>query len=194
MGRDFSSNDTIGLDREGLRYGGWWKPTQAEPITRHIPISMVLDRFLDRCEALDKFVNESFQEADLRRILHTLGCPEGDIADLRSLKLLDRLLRLCVLSNDTGLSISANYRELERRRSAQPLATIIPRLFALKELRILKAHRTETSFDSRMRKALESYGLDRSLAAAGWGVVVDHIYDGLNEELHNMHAILISHI
>ena len=194
MGRAFSSNDTVELDREELQYRGWWKPAQVEPITRNIPIDMVLDRFLDRCEALDKLINESFQEADLRWILCRLGCPEEDIAELRSLKLLDRLLILCRLSKDTGLSVSAYYQELERRRSGRPSATLIPRLLALNELRILKAHRTETSFDSRMRKAFESFGLDRSLAAAGWGVMADRIYDGLIEELHNLYAILISHI
>jgi len=194
LGQAFNSNDTVGLDREELRYSGWWKPTQVEPITRHIPSSMVLDRFLDRCEALDKLINESFREADFRKLLCALGCPELDIRELRSLKLLDRILGLCRLSIDTGLSLSTDYRELEKLLVAHPQTAIISRLFSLRELRDIKAHRTDASFDTRLIKALRSYGLDRALAAPGWGTVTDRIYDGLIDELNSIQAILTSQL
>jgi hypothetical protein len=111
--------------------------------------------------------------------------PDQAIAKFHSLKLLDALVRLAQLANTTGLSISKDGVVLWERLAKEGVTPEQPvaRLFALHDLRILKAHKSSNR-DKLVQAELERFGIAPGETAAGYGRVVDCICDGLIAELH----------
>jgi hypothetical protein len=62
----------------------------------------------------------------------------------------------------------------------------IPRMFALYDVRILKAHRSEDQ--KKLAACLGRFGIDTSEAAAGYGVILDRIYDALIAEFASVNG------
>ncbi|MBY3392081.1 hypothetical protein HFN88_05195 [Rhizobium laguerreae] len=181
--------DLVGLDREFLNYNGWWSGPFVEPVTRHVPMDMSREAFLDRCLDLDKLAIESLAERHLRPMVRAIGAPEDSIDSFRGLKLLDRLACLAQVAVAGGLSLTTAGPEIVSRyhregtKPAQPLT----RLFALSDLRQIKGHRKQ-EIDARIEGALARFGIDTRAAAGGWGVTLDTVYDGAIEELTSVDA------
>jgi hypothetical protein len=135
----------VRLRRSELDYKGWWRFPAAEAIGRHVPLNMPQDAFLDRCLSINKLVVEGLVERSLRKTLHAMGIPPKGIEKLGSLKLLDCIVRMCQAARASGLSFTTSGAEIWRRLSEsgtdprQP----IPRMFALYDMRVLKAHSSD---------------------------------------------------
>ncbi len=184
------TDDYVGLDRAWLTYNGWWNGAHVEPITRHIPLEMTRSDFLTRCLDLDKVLIEALGERRLRRLVNAFGTPHDKIDNFRGLKLLDRVVCLCQVAIEAGLApwklgdeIVARYAQ-HRTKPAQPLT----KLFALSDLRQAAGHRKDV--DAMLGPALERFALDLSASRAGWGLVMDDIYDQLAEQLKYVHRTL----
>jgi hypothetical protein len=181
-GTSLVGKDVVGLDRQELSNSGWWSAEDVERVSRHIPLDLKEGEFFDRCRNVHKLVVESLAESRLRELLTGVGVPADNIKGLRSLKLLDRLVQLAIVSARTGLSLTEEPQLSERaKEDASP--TPIQRLLALNELRILASHRSESSSQSRIDDALKEFGLTRAEHVAGWGLALDAVYDGVAEAL-----------
>jgi hypothetical protein len=173
----------VGLRRSHLDYKGWWRFSDAEAIGRHVPLNMPVDAFLDRCLSINKLAVEGLVEPSLRRTLHKMGVPPKEIETFRTLKLLDCVVRMCQVARASGLSLATSGVEIWQRLSKdgtdapQP----IPRMFALYDMRNLKAH----SSDDRKKLAdcLGRFDVNTSEAAAGYGAILDRVYDALIAEI-----------
>jgi hypothetical protein len=180
--RGLAPDSFVGLRRSDLDYKGWWRFPETEAIGRHVPLNMTVDAFLERCLRINKLAEENLVQRSLRRMLHAMGVPPKEIEEFRSLKLLDCVVRMCQVARTSGLDFATSGAEIWKRLSkngtdpSQP----IPRMFALHDMRNLKAH----SSDDRKKLAayLERFGIDVSEAAAGYGVILDRIYDALIAE------------
>ncbi|OGO50771.1 MAG: hypothetical protein A2148_03515, partial [Chloroflexi bacterium RBG_16_68_14] len=144
LGRALSSQEVVGLRRDALDYEGWYRGKNVEPITRHIPVAMSRDAFLNRCSDLNKLIVEGVSQKLLREILIGLGADRDDIRPFGSLKFLDRLAQLVTVAADTGLDPVRDYQELERRRAAGPPPTPLKSLFQLYDLRTAADHRSNS--------------------------------------------------
>jgi hypothetical protein len=172
----------VGLRRSDLDYKGWWRFPETEAIGRHVPLNMTVDAFLERCLRINKLAEEDLVQRSLRKTLHAMGVPPKEIEKFRSLKLLDCVVRMCQVARASGLNFATSGAEIWQRLSkngtdpSQP----IPRMFALHDMRNLKAH----SSDDRKKLAacLGRFGIDVSEAAAGYGGILDRIYDALIAE------------
>jgi len=175
------SEGFVSLRRSDLDYKGWWSFPDAEAIGRHVPLDMPLDAFLDRCLSINKLAVEGLVERSLRAMLHALGVPPNE--KLGTLKLLDCIVRMCQLANASGLRLASSGAEIWRRLSKegtnppQPIA----HLFALYDMRILKAHRSEDQ--TKLASCLGRFGIATTETAGGFGLVLDRIYDALIAEL-----------
>ena len=111
-----------------------------------------------------------------------MGVPPKEIEEFRSLKLLDCVVRMCQVACASGLNFAMSGAEIWQRVSKDGTdpPRPIPRMFALHDMRNLKAH----SSDDRKKLAayLDRFGIDVSEAAAGYGVILDRIYDALIAE------------
>jgi hypothetical protein len=180
--RGLAPDSFVSLRRRDLDYRGWWRFPAAEAIGRHVPRNMPVDAFLDRCLSINKLAVEGLAERSLRKTLHAMGVPQKEIEKLRILKLLDGIVRLCQVARASGLSFTTSGAEIWRRLSEsgtdprQP----IPRMFALYDMRVLKAHSSDDQ--KKLAACLGRFGINPSEAAAGYGVILDRIYDALITE------------
>jgi len=186
---DLGPEDFVGLRRAALKYYGWWTFETTEAVARHIPLALPADAFLDRCMSLHKLIVEGLSEGNLRRTLQTIGVPPDDIADFRTLKLLDSVVRLAQLAKASALSISKNGALLWERLGKEGTLPIQPiaHLFALYDLRTLKAHKGGDR-NKRLQDELKRFGVEPGDAAAGYGRILDGIYDALSAELWEVAA------
>jgi hypothetical protein len=107
----------------------------------------------------------------------------------RGLKLLDRLVCLAAIADETGLPLAAARDEIfERFRESNTVPSQpLKRLFALSDLRQEEGHRKD---GKSIRSALERCGLDPAATASGWGTTLDGIYDGAIGDIRHANAII----
>jgi hypothetical protein len=180
--RGLAPDSFVGLRRNNLDYKGWWRFSDAEAIGRHVPLNMPVEAFLDRCESINKLVVEGLVQRSLRNTLHTMGVPPKEIEKFGTLKLLDYVVRMCQAARASGLSFATSGAEIWQRLSENGTdPPQIPRMFALYDMRILKAHRSDNQ--KKLAACLRRFGIDTSEAAAGYGMILDRIYDALITEL-----------
>jgi hypothetical protein len=191
--RELAPDRFVGLRRSDLDYKGWWSFLHAEAIGRHVPLNMPVDAFLDRCASINKLAVEGLAQWSLRKTLHAMGVPQSkEIEKLGTLKLLDCVVRMCQVATASGLSFATSGPEMWQRLSKngtdphQP----IPRMFALYDMRILKAHRSEDR--KKLAICLGRFGIDSSEAAAGYGVILDRIYDALTAEFTSVNELILA--
>lgn len=170
--------DLVKLERARLEHEGWWSSEAVEPITRHVPIAMMKGDFMSRCVDLYKVVGECLSEKILRQTLISLGIDKEDIKDLRSLRLLERLVQLAGTAERTGLDLVSQGQEVEARRKESPPSTPVTVLIHLCELRNSKSHRGRSA-----KQALKDLGICIQKTTPGWGEALDTIYDGTAQAL-----------
>lgn len=178
-----ASDQFIALRRQDLDYRGWSTFAESEAISRHIPRDLPLDGFLDRCMSLTKLLIEGLRERPIREILRALCAPDKAIKDLGTLKLLDRVICMCQVANETGLALNAGDSSVWDRlsRDGTTPARPITHLFALYDLRIVKAH--VTGDRAKLFDCLSRFGIDQNDTTAGYGLALDRVYDALIAEL-----------
>jgi hypothetical protein len=176
---ELAPDSFVGLRRSDLDYRGWWKFLAAETIGRHVPLNMPVDVFLDRCLSINKLAVEGLVERSLRKMLHAMGVPPKEIEKLRTLKLLDCVVRMCRVAHASGLSLSISGGEIWQSllTNGTDPPQPIPRMFALYDMRVLKAHTSDDQ--NKLAACLGRFGINPSEAAAGYGMILDRMYDAL---------------
>jgi hypothetical protein len=135
--------------------------------------------------SLSKLIVEGLSESSLRKMLLTIGVPTEAIADFRTLKLLDCLIRMAQVASATGLALSKDGKRIwdrldkEETNPPRPVA----HLFALYDIRLIKAHKTENAHKKLMEE-LKRFGVTAGQEAAGYGKILDGIYDALYAQLN----------
>jgi hypothetical protein len=177
------SEDFVGLRRKALEYHGWWTFENIEPIARHIPLNMGEGAFLERCKELQQLIIEGLSQNNLRLSLRKLSVPAREIEKLGSLKLLDLLVRMAQVARQAGLELALQGKEVWDRLNARSTPVEpIGHLFALYDLRTLGGHRSSNR-RSELEAHLKRFGIVPGDAAAGYGKILDRVYDTLATEL-----------
>lgn len=187
VGLEIPPEDFVGLRRAALDYQGWWTFDMAETVARHVPLEMTADVFLDRCLSLEKLVLEGVREGNLRKTLLAVGVPGEAIKDFRSLKLLDRIVCLAQVADAVSLTLQKDGAAVSERLDADGTtpAQPIEHLFALHDVRILKAHRASDR-PKRLQEELKRFGIKPGEEGGGYGLLLDRIYDVLVNELNEI--------
>ncbi len=184
---DTSPENFVRLNRGDLRYRGWWTPEMVKPITRHVPLDLQIDDFLDRCVDLNNLIVEGLGERDLRQIVRAVGVPADETKGLRALKLLDMVTRLAQVSHATGLSFSDEAAAIWGRlkdEGTQPERPL-EYLFALYDMRIIASHGVGER-QQKLAASLERFGIEPGSVAGGYGQALDTIYDLLGQQLADL--------
>ena len=122
-----------------------------------------------------------------------MGVNSTFIESSRGLKILDVLIQYAILSKESGLDIISHSEEIGRRflekhaelELGRHLETPIDILFVLYDLRINAAHR-QTNIDAHLRRL----GTNYASVEAGWGRVLDKLYDDIGMALEKTTEIL----
>ncbi len=181
--RSVSSKEFVSLDAQQMRSIGWWNAGSVEPICRHVPISATRDAFVGRCKDLYQVIGEGLQEHALRRLLISLGISSTTIGDLKSLKLLCRLIDLACLAGSSGLDLVSDRDAVIARIQSPADPSPCRHLFALNEARQLDAHRQGSSFPSKLETVLKKFGIDAATVVPGYGRAIDVVYEKIETEL-----------
>jgi len=188
VGLRLAPDNFVGRRRSDLDYEGWWSFPAAEAIGRHVPLNMPVDVFLDRCMSINKLAVDGLVEWPLRKTLHAMGVPPKEIEKRGTLKLLDCVVRMCQVAGASGLSFATSGAEIWQRLSKD--GTDPPRpieqMFALYDMRVLKAHSSDDQ--KKLAACLRRFGINASEGAAGYGVILDRIYDALIAELASVNG------
>ena len=182
---ELNPENFVSLRRDALEYSGWWNFEETEAISRHVPLNCSLDMFLDRCLSLHKLIVEGLSEAKLRKLLNAIGVPHDSIAELGTLKLLDCTVRMTQVANATGLRLSDDGKRIWDRleQDGTNPARPIPYLFALHDIRIIKAHKAADQ-NRELIEELKRFDVAMGQEAAGYGRILDRMYDALHSQLH----------
>lgn len=173
------------VDRVALAGNDWWREERNAAIARHVPLDLPEKAFLERCVALANVVAEGLGERPLRRLAKALGAPTDG---LRSLRLLDVVIRLAHVAVATGLSLDDDelFARLEEGAEApRPL----DHLFALNDLRQLGAHHAD-DYAVRFRDGLARFDVRPDAVAGGFGLVLDRVYDLVIDDLTAANVVL----
>ncbi|WP_193188972.1 hypothetical protein [Nisaea sediminum] len=175
----------VGFSGPVLEYHGWWKPPSIEKIARHVPLGLSLDSFLERCSSLNEFLIEGMNEKSLRSLLTAIGVPKDELSNLRPLKLLDKIVVIAQVADQTGLGIDGGIAEILERIKTDGTSPERPidHLFALYDLRIAATH-SATDKPTKVMATLEDrFGITPGEEGSGYGLILDKVYDALIAEI-----------
>lgn len=189
-GTTCSSKDFVSLDRETLDYYGWWKNKEAEKAARHAPLNMNLEEFLKRAKILSNLIVENFSEKHFRKIAEALGSEEEEIKELKSIKLLVRIVELSEIAIESGLKLPRDYDEINGRRQSMTSKPDIEIIGVLNDLRILDAHKAGES-NNTIKNALRKLNMTSSMVASGWGIALDQLYDQVGAAIESSANLII---
>jgi hypothetical protein len=191
IGLGLSQEDIGQLRTDDVKYKGWWTISNLKPLGHVVPLSLPEPEFQARCQELFKLL-ENLAPSHLRTILIRLGIRKDVILDFMSLKLLETLCQLGRLAVREGLDLATDSSHICAKWDAKVLPKELPLLFALCDLRVAAAHRSGSSTQSRIRDALEAFGIDRNQCRAGWGKALDSVSDQIAASLRDAKQLIES--
>jgi hypothetical protein len=186
------AHQLISHDRDEIERIGLLQHPPFQPITHHISFrSFTKEQFISRCKELHIVLVESIKENSLRRIITEIGFESEKTKSLRTLKLLDLLLKYFYTATTAGLSPLNDKSEILNRIDENREVTIISRLFALNEIRQLDAHGSNKSADKKLKDALQIFEINEGAIANNYAKTSDQVYDALDDMFNNLNSFLI---
>lgn len=183
LGLSFSQSDVGGYDTAAVDYQGWWTVDEFSRLSDVAALNMTLSDFLDRAVEV-VVVLESLREAPLRNIIVKAGIEKKQLSEFRTLKLLGTLSQLATICKQSGYNWPTDVSHVVNGWDKDLRVPAMRRLFSLNQLRQKGSHRNETGFAASLTGDLKAFGIDPGNQAAGWGMAVDILYDGLIDDLN----------
>jgi hypothetical protein len=188
----FVPSDIITLDEDTIYYTGWSEFEDYKPLTNHLDYnSFSKDQFLRRCKKIHILICENLKEKPLRMIVNKMGFAKDDTRNFRSIKLLDLIFKYLHISQNTGLSPTANEEIIERLIELKDFS-FIQELFALNDIRQLDAHKTPES-NSKLNFALTNLNIHPNSIANNYAVACESVYDSLDEMFFEINNFLCNY-
>lgn len=184
LGVAVEADNLFGLSGDHMAANQWRPYPELRRLARVAPRDMSQSAFLTRCKALNELV-QRVPVRPLRQLLIRSGCTEAEVANLRSLRLLQALLSLAQeldARGDDWTGFAGLAAEVDWRAPNSTLAVI----FQLNDLRNAEAHE---SFED-VRQSLEAMDFDTALLNDGYGLALDHVFDRCADALEAVGAVL----
>lgn len=179
----------VPVTRADLEYRGWWSDNEFELIARHIPPGLSRDDFVDRCGAIHRSTVGRLGEVQLRAIVHALGFDPATVRDLRSLKLLELIMKAAVVASESGLNLIDDRQAIVVRVAEGSEATDISVLFKLNDIRQLDSHAHGNPV-TRLDVVLRELGIDPTSTVGGYDRALDLTYDLVGGSLEALRGTL----
>lgn len=189
LNQKIEAQDVIKLDRPIIEYSGWCSIKEIERITWHIPTNLNKDMFLDRCKRLNILIVEGLNERLLRQSLIRIGVDGDKIKEIGSIKLLELLLELCLISTKSGLTLLNDGKEIVKRLDPDNVNAVLAKLFGLYYLRQQSAHYLGKDNQKEFVKSLNSFEIESSMVAGNYVDAIEIVYDGITKTLKNVNKI-----
>lgn len=189
LGVEVTQKDIIGLDEKELEYYGWTSNSFIEVITRRISEHMNKDQFLQRCKYLNILLVEGLSEKHLRKSLLKYGIENKVIEKYKSIKLLELMVELKIISNKTGLEFTKSFAGIIERLDYYKLNDYLKEFSALNALRQLSSHKIESVNNGNFNLALKTFQIDLSSVEKSFMNAIESVYDKLTSSLIQINEI-----
>ncbi|PTB97989.1 hypothetical protein C9994_00075 [Marivirga lumbricoides] len=187
----FHSPELISLDEKILEYKGYAQDQDVRPIMNHVSSkSFTKDKFISRCKKLNILLVENIREKNLRKVVDHLGFPLKETEKLRSIKLLELILKYFFVAQDSGLHPKHSREAILTRIDEFKDLVTIPEVLALNTIRQLDAHKSK-DFNSKFAKALDSLGIERKSITNNYSEACHEVYDALINMFSDLNSFLV---
>jgi hypothetical protein len=188
----FTAMDLIGLDEKRIQYTGWQEFPDYYEIAKQVnDKGFNREQFIARCKKLYILLGENLNEKNLRKIINQLGFPVKDTEKLRTLKLLELLLKYLYVADESGLHLVDSGEAILERVTELKTYEPIPELMALNALRQLDAHKT-SDFKQKLYMALQTFEIDPNALSGNYAGAIDQVYDRLALRLETLNSYISS--
>lgn len=187
---NFSPSDIIKLDEEKIEYNGWSDFHDYQPISRHLNLKYFSkDQFLSRCNNLNKLLCENLSEKSLRKTVDIIGFPKVETQKLKSLGLLNQILKYLYIIHQSGLNPMSQSEIIIERVKELSEVGFLTEIFALNRIRQLDSHKTSQS-KSTLHNALKDLKINSKAIAGNYADPCEQVYDSLNEMFKVINSFL----
>ncbi|MFH6983592.1 hypothetical protein [Marinoscillum luteum] len=189
---NFLSLELISLDEKSLDYKGYAQDHDIRPIMNHVSAkAFSKEEFIIRCKKLNILLSENLREKNLRKVVHCLGFEADKTNELRSIKLLELILKYLYVAHSSGLHPRKSKEAILSRIDEFKDLKVIPELLALNAIRQLDAHKSK-DFNSKFNTALETLAIDKKMITNNYSNVCHDTYDRLIDMFSDLNSFLVS--
>ena len=174
VGIQNKAENISGFSRAKLEYEGWDAYPKLARLAQVAPLDMSQQTFLSRCKSLHE-IWQRIPDGFLKQLLRKAGCPEEDVKELKSIKLLECLLNMLQSLNANQETPDSFPNNSEPETWNEENDVVTP-LSLNNKLRIADAHDKPAG---EIISILESLGLDTASLNDGYGRALDIVYDSV---------------
>lgn len=175
--------DIVKFSRAELTANGWLNYPELSHLAQVAPLDMSEQAFLSRCKNIHE-VWQRIPNSVLRMLIERGGHAHSDVKQLGSLKLLQTLSNIVERLNADGECIDAFGADPDPVDLTTRNAALTP-LFVNNDLRIADAHDA-----GGVLQKLESLGFDVAAVNQGYGLALDHVFDGVINAFSHLNSEL----
>jgi len=173
----YDDEELCSFSKEKIDYYGWFHFMELRKLGNVAKLESTEDEFLNRCRDL-YCLFESVKEKPLRAFLRKINIQTDKIESLKTIKLLELIIKILNVSIDTGLEITCNSTEILKRIKFPIKLEEISFLFFLYDIRTYTSHREGIDTIKKYKESLEFFNIDKEyMKSNGWGLAVDNIMD-----------------
>jgi len=163
--------------KEKIDYYGWFHFMELRKLGNVAKLESTENEFLNRCRDLYSLF-ESIKEKPLRAFLRKINIQTDEIESLKTIKLLELIIKILKVSIETGLEIASNSTEILKRINFPIKLEEISFLFFLYDIRTYASHREGSDTIKKYHHALDFFNIDKDfMKSHGWGIAIDKVYD-----------------
>jgi len=184
--------EIISYDESHINKAGILQYPDFTSLTHHVNLSSFSkDQFIQRCKNITKVLVESLSESSLRMVVTQLGFSTETTSPLRSLKLLNLILKYFYVATKAGLNPLRDKSEIISRLNDYKEMDLLLELFAVNAIRQLDAHKADKSAKQKLNDALEDLGIARASISNSYARACDQVYLALDEMFIKINNLLI---
>ena len=177
---DLLPTDIITLNEIRIEYTGWSDFPDYKPITHHLNLNdFSKEQFVSRCKKLYILLGENLREKTLRKIVDYLGFSTTETKNLRSLKLLELIIKYLSVAHESGLNSTVHKETIIERVTELKEFNAFLELFALNDIRQLDAHKGDNT-NMKFNNALKSFEIQPNSISNNYANACKQVYDSLD--------------
>ena len=173
----YDEEELCSFSKEKVNYSGWSHFMELRKLGNVAKLESTENEFLNRCRDLYSLF-ESIKEKPLRAFLRKINIQTDIIESLKTVKLLELIVKILKVSIDSGLKITSNSNEILKRINFPTKLEEISFLFFLYDIRTYASHRVGTDTMKKYEESLEFFNIDKEyMKSNGWGIAIDNVMD-----------------
>ena len=187
----YGDEELCSFSKEKIDYYGWFHFMELRKLGNVAKLKSTENDFLNRCREIYNLF-ESIQEKPLRDFFEKINIQTEKIKSLKTIKLLELIIKILKVSMDSGLKITSNSTEILKRINFPVKLEEISFMFFLYDIRIYSSHRQGSDTIKKYEKSLKFFNIDKEyMKSNGWGIAIDNVMDKIIKCQEKLNEIIM---